>query len=258
MKCRWIVFSFLAALPLFAEVELTGSPGELSGYLTDIPQTVSITGKAEKKVPADQAIIHIEVTTESRSMDEALTENRKLRQQITTKLLSAGLIKDHIKADTFSSTPESSLLSDKVKSYTVKNSMTITASSEAEFQAVAALIDEYKEIKYKKTEFELSNRKELERQLLAEACRDAVAKKEVYAFELKVTLTPVRFHDGDIVLHKPQTNRRFGTSKMVFEEYFFESGSADTIDTTPPPVQFDEMTLNASVTVEYSLSTQQP
>ena len=171
MKSKWIVFSLLAALmlPLFAEVELTGSPRELSGYLTDIPQTVSITGNAERKVPADRAIIHLEVTTESRSMDEALALNKTLRQQITTKLLSAGLTKERIKAAQFSSTPESGIFTDKIRSYKVENTMKITTTSEAEFQAVAALIDAYKEVEYKTTEFELSNRKEIERQLLGES-----------------------------------------------------------------------------------------
>jgi uncharacterized protein YggE len=252
MKSKWIVFSLLAALslPLFAEVELTGSPRELSGYLTDIPQTVSITGKAEKKVPADRAIIHVAVTTESRSMDEALTQNKTLRQQITTKLLAAGVSQDRIQAAQFSSTPESGIFTDKIRSYKVENNMKITTTSEAEFQAVAALIDAYKEVDYKTTEFELSNRKEIERQLLAEACRDAVAKKDLYAVELNVTLTPVRFHDGNIVLHKPQGNLRLQARKMAS----YALSEADTF--TPPPVQFDEMTLTANVTVEYRLSAQ--
>jgi uncharacterized protein YggE len=252
MKCRWIVFSFLVTLtvPLFAEVELTGSPRELSGYLTDIPQTVSITGKAEKKVPADQAIIHVEVTTESRSMDEALSQNKALRQQITTKLLAAGLPKDRIKASQFSSTPESGIFTDKIRSYKVENTMKITTTSEAEFQAVAALIDEYKEVEYKTTEFELSNRKEIERQLLAEACRDAVAKKDLYALELKVTLTPVRFHDGHVALYQPQGNLRMQARKVASFALDEEASF------TPPPVQFDEMTLTANITVEYNLSAQ--
>ncbi len=250
MKRTWIVFSLLTtlALSLFAEVQMEGSPRELSGYLTDVPQTVSITGTAEKKVPTDRAILHLNVTTESRSMDEALDQNRILREQITANLLAAGLTKNHIKAAQFSSTPKSGLFTDKIRNYKVENTMKITTTSEAGFQAVAALIDAHKEVSYKTTEFELSNRKEIERQLLAEACRDAVAKKDLYAVELKVTLTPVRFHDGRIVLHKPRMLARKVASYGISE--------ADSFAPPPPPVQFDEMTLNASVTVEYHLSAQ--
>ena len=251
MKCRWIVFSLLGALvlPLSAEVSMEGSPRELSGYLTDIPQKVAITGTAEKKVPADRAIIHVEVTTENRSMDEALTENRKLRQQITVKLLAAGLTEDRIKAAQFSSTPESGIFTDKIRNYKVENTMKITTVSETEFQAVAALIDEYKEVDYKTTEFELSNRKEIERQLLAEACRDAVAKKDLYVTELQVVLTPIRFNEGHVALYQPQGNLRMQARKVASFALSEDIASA-------PPVQFDEMTLTANITVEYSLSAQ--
>jgi uncharacterized protein YggE len=252
MKRLWIVFSLLSALAVsgFAEVQLEGSPRELSGYLSDIPQTVTITGTAEKKVPADRAVIHVNVTTESRSMDEALTLNKTLRQQITTKLLAAGLTQNNIKAAQFSSTPESGIFTDKIRSYKVENTMKITTTNETEFQAVAALIDAHKEVEYKTTEFELSNRKEIDRQLLAEACRDAVTKKSLYATELKVILTPVRFHDGRVVLHEPALNLRSQARKMAS----YALSEADSF--VPPPVQFDEMTLNATVTVEYSLKPQ--
>lgn len=251
MKYIGSVFSLLAVLtaPLFAEVQLEGSPRELSNYLTDIPQTVSITGTAEKKIPADRAILHLQVATESRDMNDALAQNRILREQITTKLINAGLTKDQIKAAQFSSTPESGVFTDKIRNYKVENTMKVTTTSEAEFQAVAALIDAYKEVDYKQTEFELSNRKEIERQLLAEACRDAAAKKELYVIELKITLTPVRFHEGRVILQQSQLNLRAQPRKMA-------SFALSEADSFAPPAQFDEMTLNASITVEYKLGAQ--
>jgi len=234
---------------LFAEPELTGTPGELTGYLQDIPQTVRITGKAEKKIPADRAIIHLNVTTEGRSLAEALSENRTLRAEITKNLLSTGLSTNHIRAAQFSSTPESGFFSDKVRKYTVKNGMKITVTNEDEFRSVAELIDAKEKVSYQKTEFELSTKKETERQLLAEACRDAVAKKALYETELLVTLTPVRFYDGTVANTQPRTQ------SLRMKKDAYSSFSLSESDSYSPPVQFDEMKFHATLAIDYRLQT---
>lgn len=240
------VFSLLlvSSLPLFAEVELNGNPQELTAYLNSIPETVTIDGKAEKKIPADRAIIRLKVTTENKSMDAALAANRLLREEITTKLLAAGLTTNRIQAAQFSSTPESGFFSDKVRSYKVSNTMKATVINEAEFRAVAALIDAHSEITYETTEFELSTKKDVEHQLLAEACQDATTKKAIYETGLNVTLTPVRFHNGPVQLFQVRARMQKMASFSVAE-------AADS--SYAPPVQFDEMVFNASITVEYSL-----
>lgn len=234
---------------LFAATELSGTPQELAAYLQEIPETVSIAGNAEKKLPADQAIIHLKVTTEEKSMTEALDKNRAMRRDITSSLLAAGLSADRIEAAQFSSTPESGFFTDKIKRYKVENSLKATVTNEAEFRAVAELIDTRDEVTYEKTEFELADRKAAERLLLAEACRDAAAKKGIYETELQIKLTPVRFHDGRIILNKPRLRMDRAVKTLSF------SGEAAAAS-APPPVQFDEIELNASVTVEYRLTPQ--
>lgn len=240
------VFSLLmiSSFPLFAEVELNGNPQELTAYLSTIPETVMIEGKAEKKLPADRAVIQLKVTTENKSMDAALAANRLLREEITTKLLAAGLTTNRIQAAQFSSTPESGFFSDKVRSYKVQNTMKATVVNEAEFRAVAALIDAHNEITYANTEFELSTKKEVEQQLLAEACQDATTKKAIYESGLNVTLTPVRFQDGAVQLFQPRARMQKMASFSVAEV-------ADV--SAAPPTQFDEMVFSASITVEYRL-----
>ncbi|MDK2858104.1 MAG: uncharacterized protein PWQ89_1223 [Verrucomicrobiota bacterium] len=232
--------------PLFAEVELNGTPSELTGYLSALPETVMIEGSAEKKLPADRAVVHLKVTTESRSLDDALAKNQTLREAITTRLTDAGFPLNRIQADQFSSTPESGFFTDKTRSYKVENLMKAVAVNETEFRAIASLIDAHDEVTYEKTDFELSTQKEMERLVLAEACRDAVAKKALYEIELQVTLTPVRFNDGRISLVQPQLliRRKMQTNAAVTESVSNE-----------PPVQFDELEFKANVTVEYRLET---
>jgi uncharacterized protein YggE len=240
------VFSLLliSTFPLFAEVQLNGNPQELTAHLSTIPETVVIEGKAERKLPADRAVIQLKVSTENKSMDAALSANRLLREEITTKLLAAGLTTNRIQAAQFSSTPESGFFSDKVRSYKVQNAMKATVVNEAEFRAVAALVDAHNEITYANTEFELSTKKEVEQQLLAEACQDATTKKAIYETGLNVTLTPVRFQNGTVHLFQPRARMQKMASFSVAEV-------SDV--STAPPVQFDEMVFDASITVEYRL-----
>lgn len=239
--------SLILSVPLFAAVELNGNPQELSAYLSTIKETVMIEGKAEKKIAADRAIIHLKITTENRSMETALAENRSLREKITTQLLAAGLSTNNIQAAQFSSTPESGIFSDKVRSYEVKNTMKVTVASEAEFRAVAMIIDTHNEITYAKTEFELSTKKEVGNRLLAEACQDATTKKTIYEAGLNVTLTPIRFNNGAtrVAQQQPKYAKAQATDGYTMRQLAIVSPA--------PPVQFDEMRFNANITVEYLL-----
>lgn len=245
------VFALLliSTFPLFAEVELNGNPQELTAYLSTIPETVMIEGRAEKKLPADRAIIQLKITTEDKSMDASLAANRRLREEITAKLLAAGVTTNRIQAAKFASTPETGFFSDKVRSYKVQNTMKATVVNEAEFRVVAALVDAHKEISYADTEFELSTKKDVEKALLAEACQDATAKKAIYEAGLNVALTPVRFHDGAVRTAAPE--------QMYGERMLLKKAAplsmADAASSYAPPVQFDEIVFNASITVEYRL-----
>lgn len=248
-KTLFLVLSL--SLSVFSEIELNGTPHELANYLSEIPETVSITGTAEKKLPADRAVIHLKISTENRSMNEALTANQDLREKISAGLTAAGFSPERIQAAQFSSTPESGFFTDKVRRYRVENTMKVTALNEAEFRAVAALIDENHEIRYEKTDFELSGKKEMERLVLAEACRDAAAKKALYQTELLITLTPMRFHDGRVLLSQPT----YGfAGKAMLREISQTEGADGDFAAPSPPQQFDEIKFTATVTVEYRLS----
>jgi uncharacterized protein YggE len=70
-----------------AEPELKGTPSELSRYLKDVPmreapRIVSITGEAEVRVPAEQAVVTLKVTTENKSLHEALRLNQEARGKV--------------------------------------------------------------------------------------------------------------------------------------------------------------------------------
>src|SRR5258706_10016316 len=115
---RKILFLFLvAACPaIYAEPELKGSPNELENYFNRIPKTVVVSGESEIKVPADKAIVNLGVTTENKSLKEALRLNQQVRTNILPALKNTGIPLERIQQSKFSSTPRFGMFGDKPKS----------------------------------------------------------------------------------------------------------------------------------------------
>src|SRR5207249_9341418 len=101
-----LFFLLKGILTLQAEPELKGNATELSQYLANVPKTVLISGEAELRVPADQAVITLKVTTENRSLQEALHLNQDVRNRLSAYLKNHGVPNDRIRPSRFSSTPK--------------------------------------------------------------------------------------------------------------------------------------------------------
>jgi Protein of unknown function (DUF541) len=94
----FISFGLLLVPPLNAEPELKGSPTELAPYLASLPKTVAVMGESEVKVQADRAVVSLKVTTENRSLQDALRFNQEIRNKIMNSLTDSGLATDRVQA----------------------------------------------------------------------------------------------------------------------------------------------------------------
>src|ERR1041385_4920668 len=102
-----LVSGFLFLSQLFAaEPELKGSPAELAAYLAGLPKIVSVAGEAEVKVPADRASLMLKVTTESKSLQDALRANQEVRAKMISLLIERGIAPEKVQSSRFSSTPK--------------------------------------------------------------------------------------------------------------------------------------------------------
>ena len=113
---RTVITSIFAALLVSTgsgEPEIKGSATELAKFLTDDPRSVTIAGEAELKVQADRAVISLKVTTENKSLQEALGSNQELRINIAKALKDRGLADEQIQGSKFSSTPKYGMFGDK-------------------------------------------------------------------------------------------------------------------------------------------------
>src|SRR5437899_4742564 len=181
---------------LSAEPELKGSPAELATYLASLPKTVSVTGESEVKVQADRAVINLKVTTENKSLQEALRVNQEIRNKMLNSLKERDISADRIQASKFSSTPKYGMFSDKAKSYRVENIIKITVSDEKQFQATAHLVDTLPEVEYLGIDFEHSDKEALKKKAVAQALDDAFDHAKVYEQRLAVRLVPKGFSEA--------------------------------------------------------------
>jgi uncharacterized protein YggE len=188
-----ILWVFLFPLALHADPEIKGSPAELASYLKSVPRTVVISGESEVKVQADRAIISLKVTTESKSLNDALKANQDVRARATKTLKDRGIPPERVEASKFSSTPKFGLFGDKAKSYRVDNFIKVAVLEEREFQAVAGVVDNTAEVQYLGVDFEHTDQEKLKKLALRQALDDAAARGKIYEDSLEIRLVPIGF-----------------------------------------------------------------
>lgn len=181
--------------PAWAEPEITGKPSELSAFL-DKSKPVELFGEAEIKVPVDRAIVTLKVSSENRSLADAIGANRALRGKLVEALAAKRIPADRVTASKFSSTPTLRWIGDKVKSYKVENLVQVSVKDEAEFQAVVGVGDQLTDIQFYSIESNPSDIEALRRDAMAKAIDDADKRRKVVEEKLGLKLEPRSVQDA--------------------------------------------------------------
>ena len=259
LKFIALTFLSLVAVGGHAEPELKGSPAELSAYLVSVPKTVSIAGESELKVPADRALISLNIVTENKSLQDASRANQELRARILHTLEERGLPPERIKASKFSSTPKYGVFKEKAKSYRIESIIQITAHDEKEFQAVASIVDSLAEVRYESVAFEHSDKDGLKIKALTQAIEKANARKKLYEEKLGVKLMPKSFYEGGLVPIPQPLRGDYVAGKSVYPASVTSlPGRAaapgfDGVAVEEMSASFNELVFTARVTVEYTV-----
>lgn len=195
-KLATISLISLLGIHLLAEPEIKGTAPELAQFINGLPKTVSVTGEAEVRVPANRAVLSLKVVTENRSLQEALRANAELRGKLAEYLKKQGITADRIQASKFSSTPKFGMFGEKAKSYRVENEMRISIQDEKEFQGATGAVDAWAEVQYDGVEFEYADKEAQKQNAIARACDNAGEQKKIYEDKFGLKLTPVIFEGG--------------------------------------------------------------
>jgi uncharacterized protein YggE len=238
----------------FAEPEIKGTASELAQFLNGVPKTVVVTGEAEVRVPAHRAVLSLKVTTENKSLQEALRLNLELRSKLTDHLKNLGISPERIQASKFSSTPKFGIFGDKAKSYRVENVMRVSVQDEKEFQSATGVVDKWAEVQFDGVEFEYTD-KELQKQnAVAKACDNAGERKKIYEDKFGLKLLPARFDEGQVA-QRNAGPANYGVAKGYVSS--LTPLSSDSVGTVAQESisSFGEMVYTAKVAVEYSVLT---
>jgi hypothetical protein len=240
-----------------AEPELKGSPAELAAYLAGLSKNVNVAGEAEMKVPADRASVMLKVTTESKSLQEALRANQEVRARMITALKERGIPAEKIQSARFSSTPKHWVFSDKAKSYRIENQVKVTVMEDKEFSAVAQLVDRFPELQFVGIEFEHSDKEGLKKKALAQALDNATERKRVFEERLGIKLQPKSFSQSAVTMQSPGRPRAYDMASRYSSAKLPSSAEAAGVEVTEEAGSvFGELVFNAAVTVEYAVEKQ--
>ena len=251
------IVSISLTLTARAEPELKGTPSELSRYLQDVPiretpKSVSVAGEAELRVPADQAVVTLKVTTENKSLHEALRLNQDVRTKLIAYLKSHNMPAERVHASKFSSTPRFGLFGEKAKSHKVENLVRITVEDEHEFQLTASTVDQFTEVQFVGADFEVKDKEAMKAKAVAQACDNANQRKSLMEEKLGMTLTPAAF-SGGAVTQSPVIAVKTAANKSgsYYGGGAFGGFSSIQAVGAEDVTSFGEMTYSTGVTIEY-------
>jgi uncharacterized protein YggE len=248
-----------------AEPELKGTPSELSHYLQNVPiretpKSISIGGEAELRVPADQAIVTLKVTTENKSLHEGLRLNQEVRTKLIAYLKSHNMPAERVHASKFSSTPRFGLFGEKAKSYKVENLVRITVEDEHEFQLTASAVDQFTEVQFVAADCEVKDKESMKAKAVAQACDNANKRKTMIEEKLGVSLKAAGFSSGPVLQTMNSENRRYPSGSYYGGGSFGGYGSIQAIpakgeapDAGEDVSSFGELIYRVGVTIEYKV-----
>jgi uncharacterized protein len=235
-----------------AQAQLSGTPDELREFLYPRANTVNINGVGELTAYKDVARISLMVTSEERSLSEAMEVNQALRLELIQDFVSAGIPQEDINNSKFSSSPQFGLFGRNPNSFEVSARMEIEVSSEEHLQLLAAAADENDEVEFESTEFEHSEEDAFEDQVREMALQDVMAQKDYYESSLGLQLQAVNFFYGGV----RQMSRAMPMAAMSQEIAMDANtrGSTNMSLATPAVAPtFDEVEYQTNITVVFEI-----
>jgi uncharacterized protein YggE len=227
--------------------------------IREAPKIVSIAGEAELRVPAEQAVVTLKVTTENKSLHEALRLNQEVRGKVIAYLKSHNMPEERVHASKFSSTPRFGLFGEKAKSYKVENLVRITLEDEHEFQLTASTVDSFPEVQFVAADFEVKDKEAMKAKAVAQACDNANKRRDLVQEKLGLTLKATGFASAPVVQTMNSEKRPYPSGS------YYGGGSlggyrAVEKAAAPEPVVggedvslFGELVYMATVTVDYKV-----
>ena len=254
------IVALVSSLHVHGETELKGNPTELVSYLSGLPQIVSLVGESDVKVPADKAEVALKVSTDSKSLVEALRLNQEVRGKLGAFLKENGLGSNQIHGAKFSSTQKYGMFGEKAKSHRVDNFLKVLVRDEKEFQAVGMAVDKWPEVQFLGIDVQHSNKEVLKAKAQTDALVKAGERRKMYEENLGVKLVAKRFQETSTSPFSNVQQNYYGfryNSGMEKSSLTpsVRGGSDPSEPTGEAGSPFGELTFTARVVVDYAVES---
>lgn len=236
----------------FAQPQLSGSPDELRGFLFPRPNTVNISGEAELTAYKDIARVSLLVSTEARSLNQAMAMNQELRSSLIEQFVGAGIAAEDINNSKFASSPQYGLFGRNPSSYEVSARLDVEVASEQFLQLLAAAADEHDEVEFESVEFEHSAEEDFETQVRELALADVMEQKSFYEDTLNLELRAINFFYGGIRQMARAMPMAMAMQEMAVDTVGGLAASSIASASAVAP-SFDEVEYQTSVTVVFEI-----
>jgi len=237
----------------FGQAQLSGTPDELREFLHPRPNTVNISGEGELTAYKDVAKVSLMVTSEERSLSEAMQANQELRQDLVQQFLAAGIPQEDINNSKFSSSPQFGLFGRNPNSFEVTARMEVEVASEEHLQLLAAAADEHDEVEFENTEFEHSEEDAFEDRVRDMALQDAMAQKAYYESNLGLELKAVNFFYGGIRQMARGRPRVALAQELAMDSNSRSSNATAAVSAPAVPPTFDEVEYQTNINVVFEI-----
>ena len=237
-----------------AQAQLSGTPDELREFLHPRPNTVNINGEGELTAYKDVAKISLMVTSNERSLSQAMQVNQALRLELIQEFIAAGIPADAINNSKFSSSPQFGLFGRNPNSFEVSARMEIEVVSEEHLQLLAAAADEHDEVDFQSTAFEHSEEDAFEDQVTQMALQDVMAQKAYYESSLGLELKAINFFYGGIRQMARAMPRTMMTPELAMDSNNRTAASSLAVSSAPPVAPtFDEVEYQTNINVVFEI-----
>jgi uncharacterized protein YggE len=248
-----------ASLALFshsslAQAQLSGTPDELREFLHPRPNTVNINGEAELTAYKDTAKVSLMVTSDERSLSQAMEVNQALRLDLLQEFVAARIPQDAINNSKFSSSPQFGLFGRNPNSFEVSARMEIEVSSEEHLQMLAAAADENDEVEFESTEFEHSEEDAFEDQVRQIALQDVMEQKAFYESSLGLELKAINFFYGGVRQLSRAMPKAMMAQEMTMDANSRGAVSSLAVSAAPAVAPtFDEVEYQTNINVVFEI-----
>jgi len=249
--CIAIAVLFFSTMSVAAP-QLSGNPQELKRYLQSRTDRVTIQKTATETAYTDRAKISLTVTTNHKLLAEAMRLNQSLRTATVREFTAAGIPPDAIHTSRFSTSPRYGWFGKEPNSFKVINTITVTAENAQQFQAVAEVADQHREIRFARTEFEHSRKEEFQKMVRQKAMDRIMEERHFYEQRLGLRLSPVRFQVADVMPHSPRFQPPVEEVVVTAHK---QGGANEQIE--QQAAGFDEIEYRASVAVVFHIEAAQ-